>query len=495
MANILTGDQDDNFLYGTWQDDILRGLDGNDFLMGAGGNDTLEGGKGNDRLENLGGNNTYLFGRGDGQDEILAWDPILTKHNTIRFGEGIAPGDIVLERLNDSLVLRVAGTTDSITVINYFINDWNGSRPYAIEEVRFFDGASWDSLAILSKVNPPIALDDDANFFGGGSVDGKGGNDQLYGSWNDDVMRGGDGNDKLRSMDGDDFLTGGAGDDLLDGGRGVNTMLFAQGWGHDTIILIDMDVPAGTIIEIAGALPGTLLLSRSDDGAGNDLIISAKGASDTITVAGYFDQNYASAASTLRISYADGSVWNYDQIQQATWPMPPVFEQIGTEGNDWLQYDWGNSHLVGAGGDDQIYGGQGADALDGGEGMDNLVGSYGDDLLDGGAGDDTLQGDQGNDVLLGGDGDDQLRGGDGDDILDAGAGNANLDGGDGNNLILFGRSAGEYRLLPSWNGINTIVLASDVRPEDIRVTSYNPWEVSVEIKGSMARILMPLVSD
>lgn len=494
MANIITGDQDDNHLYGTWEDDFLRGLGGDDFLMGMGGNDTFEGGKGNDRLEDNGGNSTYLFGRGDGQDTILSHDYNPGKHNTIRFGEGIAPSDIVVERVNDDLVLRILGSTDSITVQFYFSNAGGANHVFKIEEIRFFDGASWDQRAIATMINPVIALDDGDNFFGGGSVDGKGGNDMLVGSSNADVMLGGDGNDRLHGNDGDDYLVGGAGDDYLDGGWGKNTFLFDQGWGHDTIVM--MNSPSATNIEIAGTLPGMLEFGRSGDGQGNDLIITAKGAPDTITVAGFFDANNEYAAQSVRITFADHSVWDYEQIRQAFWSQPPVVKQTGTEGSDNL-YPSGyeRSDIDGAGGDDHIAGGYYDDKLDGGEGRDTLLGFDGNDLLIGGAGDDELRGDRGNDILLGGDGYDMLYGGDGDDVLDAGAGDARIDGGMGSNFILFGRNAGEYRIDPSWDGVNTIVLGSDVRPEDIVVSRFSSWEMSITIKGAMARLVLPMMPD
>ncbi|MES2017800.1 MAG: putative Ig domain-containing protein [Pseudomonadota bacterium] len=508
MINIITGDDNDNYLYGGYEDDTLRGLGGDDMLMGAQGNDTLDGGTGNDRLAGMEGNNTYLFGRGDGQDVIMSWDSSVSKHNMIRFGEGIAPDDIIVERVNDSLVLRIAGTSDSITIDNYYAHGWGGpgqaDYPFAIEEVRFSDGASWDQAAIVAKFNPIRTLDSGDNiYFGGGgdgsgSVDGKEGNDILFGFWHDDVLRGGAGNDELHGIDGDDFLNGGSGDDLLDGGYGSNTYQFSRGAGHDTLMLSGMngwEKPNATIIAFADALPGTLQLTHSGNGSGLDLIISAKGTDDSITVIGYFDPNNQAVADTVRISFADHSVWNHDRIQQATMMMPPGVELTGTDGNDMLTGTWSNDRIDGGAGDDNLDGYYGDDVVLGGAGNDNVRGSEGDDLLDGGAGDDVLEGGYGNDVLEGGDGYDTLIGGEGDDILDAGAGDAVLDGGTGNNLILFGRDAGDYFMAPMPNGLNTIVLAADLRPEDIKVTKLSDWEISVSIKGSASQIRMQLMPD
>ncbi|MDQ1901337.1 CAP domain-containing protein [Paracoccus sp. WLY502] len=65
--------------------------------------------------------------------------------------------------------------------------------------------------------------------FGGDGLDllsGQAGNDWLTGGAQNDTLSGGDGNDTL---------TGGAGNDLLNGGAGIDSFVFAQGGGTDTI--------------------------------------------------------------------------------------------------------------------------------------------------------------------------------------------------------------------------------------------------------------------
>ncbi|WP_434802843.1 calcium-binding protein, partial [Paracidovorax cattleyae] len=85
-ADIYLGDQTANIFAGGAGDDLMRGGAGDDQLQGGQGNDTLkggegddqlrgdegddvlEGGAGNDYLHGGFGNNTFIFGRGDGQD-------------------------------------------------------------------------------------------------------------------------------------------------------------------------------------------------------------------------------------------------------------------------------------------------------------------------------------------------------------------------------------------------------------------------------------------
>jgi Ca2+-binding RTX toxin-like protein len=66
-------------------------------------------------------------------------------------------------------------------------------------------------------------------------MDGKGGDDVLFGNNGNDTLLGGLGNDQLDGGNGRDSLDGGANDDILTGGRGGDTFVFKPGFGHDTI--------------------------------------------------------------------------------------------------------------------------------------------------------------------------------------------------------------------------------------------------------------------
>lgn len=79
-ADTLTGAGGDDSLSGMNGNDTLRGGDGNDhlfggagndFLFGDAGNDYLSGGKGDDKLTGGAGADLFVFGRAEGNDEIL----------------------------------------------------------------------------------------------------------------------------------------------------------------------------------------------------------------------------------------------------------------------------------------------------------------------------------------------------------------------------------------------------------------------------------------
>lgn len=477
MPYIIRGDEQDNHLHGSSQDEILLGLGGNDVLFGGGGNDILAGGAGDDLLHGgYGeGHTIFLFGRGDGRDEIMTFDNAPDRHEMVRFGEGVSAQDILVERDGWGLRLSIAGTQDSLYIRDYFqINHTrtDAVRPMAIDEFRFFDGGTWDHAAILARLAPVAQLDDMDNVFMGGSADGKGGNDRLEGLGGDDVLIGGAGNDELFGHFGDDVLIGGIGNDRLHGGSGANVFQFGAGWGNDTIVLYG-ETSLVTVIELDTVLPGALVLTRSGE-PGLDLIISLKNSTDSITVEGYFNMGGGLSNEGVRIQFADRSVWLFDRIQQELMAPPPAPPMHGTEVGDQMHGSSSGELMYGYGGDDQLHG------------------NSGDDMLDGGIGNDYLDSGNGNDLLDGGQGDDYLDGGIGDDTLDGGAGNDSLNGGEGNNLILFGRDSGMDRIMAYPDSNDTILFDADVRPEDVAVELKYEHEMIITIRGTNAQLIVPI---
>lgn len=66
-------------------------------------------------------------------------------------------------------------------------------------------------------------------------LDGGRGSDQLYGDAGNDDLDGGAGNDRLDGGTGDDKIEGGRGNDILTGGAGADRFEFERGDGRDII--------------------------------------------------------------------------------------------------------------------------------------------------------------------------------------------------------------------------------------------------------------------
>ncbi|GAB58547.1 hypothetical protein RNAN_1520 [Rheinheimera nanhaiensis E407-8] len=403
----IHGNADNNHLHGFATDDVLYGHAGDDSLYGNAGDDVLDGGAGNDYLYGGAGNDTYLFGRGDGEDTIYNYDTVdelnPDSHDRLVFKNGVALEDVRYYRSGSDLVFSITGTTDTVTVSNWFSSNGN----YKLQAVQFADGRQFDLAQVEIDVRT-ITGDDNDN--------------SLYGFETDDILDGGAGNDSLYGGDGQDVLIGGAGNDQLNGGAGSDEYHFSRGWGQDIIYNHDTSInKTDAIVFGQGITPADILITRS----GTDLILTLNDSTDRIAVSSYFQNDGASDYKLEEIRFADGTVWNIEQIK--------AIAMQGTEGNDTL------------------YGYATDDVLQGGAGDDMLYGQDGDDELQGGAGNDELHGGKGKDLLFGGDGNDRLYGGDSDDVLNGGAGNDWLEGGSGVDTYVFQQGSGDDIVFDPWD--------------------------------------------
>jgi Ca2+-binding RTX toxin-like protein len=89
----------------------LIGNSGANVLTGGGGNDTLAGGLGND---------TYRVNRGEGLDTISENDGTVGNGDLLLYGATINPFDLVLSRQVNHLRLAIHGSTDAVTIQNWY---------------------------------------------------------------------------------------------------------------------------------------------------------------------------------------------------------------------------------------------------------------------------------------------------------------------------------------------------------------------------------------
>ena len=377
------GNDSGNSLVGTGGANRLYGFGGDDSLTGGGGADYLAGGDGSD---------TYVFDRGDGQDEIdnSHSDPGST--DRLVLGDGIAASGIkVTQDGAGDLILTLTGTSDSI-----LIDKALADPGFEIQQVVFADGTIWTAadlehqLLVTGDGDDTITGTPDAD-----TIHGQGGNDVIAGGLGDDVLSGDAGDDTLLGGDGADRLDGGTGNDRLDGGAGADRLTGGQ--GDDTYIVDnagDMvmenagegaDIVMAAVDDILSANVETLILTGSAvAGTGNSLDNSLTGTDgDNILDGGQ-------GADSLTGGLGDDSYY-VDNIGDS------VVENAGG-GTDTvvatisygLGLDVENLTLTGA-----------ANLNATGNGLANiLTGNDGNNLLDGGAGADTLKGGLGNDTYI-----------------------------------------------------------------------------------------------
>jgi Ca2+-binding RTX toxin-like protein len=316
----LDGGDGNDLLDGGAQDDALFGGAGDDILIGGAGNDSLDGGSGND---------TYMFGRGAGQDTISDYDAAAGNVDIVRLGAGISAADVKITRDVDNLYISINGTTDKLTLANWFAGEAN-----RIEQLVFADGVTWDVSEHAALLSIPTE-----------------GDDFLVGTAGDDFIEAFGGNDTLAGLAGNDYLQGGSGND---------TYLFGRGAGQDYVY--EYDTAAGNIdtIKVAADVnPADVKVTRDAD----NLYLSIKGTTDKITVLDWFASD---AGKVERVEFADGTVWDV--------------AALATKAADsTLTADGGSSTILGTPGNDTMVGNALNNLLDGGVGGDTMIGGAGDD--------------------------------------------------------------------------------------------------------------------
>ena len=484
-------------IYGVNGNDILNGEEGNDILNGDAGDDILDGGVGNDTLLGGSGNDIYIFKKGYGQDIIDNYyyhnDEKNADYDVLEM-QGLKYSECELFMDGNDLIIKVKGTSDSVTIKNCFESEY-----YRIDNIKFIDKTmSYDNIVeffkttgttisgtsgddritsnILSWAKATIGgREGDDEIYGSAgneTIYGGVGNDTIYGGSGNDILKGQKGNDILNGDAGDDILEGGAGNDTLSGGEGNDKYIFKKGYGQDIINNYYNHGKAENadydVLEMQGLKYSECELFMD----GNDLIIKVKGTSDSVTIKNCFESEYYRIDN---IKFIDKTM-SYDNIVE-------FFKTTGTT-------------ISGTSGDDRITSNilSWAKATIGGrEGNDEIYGSDGNETIYGGAGNDTIYGRSGNDILKGQEGNDILNGDEGNDILDGGAGNDTLSGGAGNDRYIFKKGYGQdiidnyYYHGDSQNADNDTLDMSELKQSQVDLDKVGN-DLVVSIKGTEDKV-------
>ncbi|MBD1998808.1 calcium-binding protein [Leptolyngbya sp. FACHB-541] len=186
----LSGEPENDTIYGLGGNDIIFGLGGDDIIYGDDGQDLISGGDGNDWIDAGSGSNQTIYG-GNGNDTILG-------DGSAKFMQGGAGDDL------------------------YYVNHQND---YVGEELN--EGVDVVRASIsytLTDYVEKLVLEGNAANGTGNAWD-----NELYGNAADNLLSGGDGNDVLRGGGGNDVLRGDNGDDHLIGESGSNQLLGGSG--------------------------------------------------------------------------------------------------------------------------------------------------------------------------------------------------------------------------------------------------------------------------
>ena len=496
--------------------DHTVGTAGNDLLFDLSYSDRVYApGAGDDVILSGPNDTTFVFEPGFGNVLILDQDG---RFDTIEFTDAaVTAAELSFERNGFDVTIRIAGEAGSITVQDQLLPNAYLYDNRAVDLIRFADGSTIDSEAIVALLSA--------------------------------------------STDGDDWIAagvrdGGAGNDLLVGNDEAQSYVFAAGYGHDAIKDFgwdeEEDYPWGRqedVVTLVGLNQADVAFSLAPDDP-HSILLTIVATGETLRIDrtpydGNAPQDDYRHYMIERFDFADGTSLTGLEVRQqlldalAT-PGDDVFEGLGIEtvadggaGNDLIGISGGGAVVLTAGGGQDVvwFSGQserlnivvrGADPAslivrpvneaagivgehirfelpDGssltvlhgrssGGGGETLMavegarrGSIGDILFDDGTTifyDGQLAGlvpgrtigTAGNDGLVGGTEEDGWT--PADDLFDPGAGDDLIDGKGGDDRIVFGRGSGADEVLPDWKGnagTYTVAMLPGITPEDLRL--------------------------
>ena len=315
----LTGNSENNSLYGLGGEDTLRGGDGNDYLVGGADPDSLEGGDGWDTVSYYGSNEgvtvSLVAGTtprgGDAADDALSgFEAVygsesggdrLTgnsgNNHLVGYGgvdtiDGGRGNDVLSGGAEGDSLVGGAGR-DEVTYwgsdagVTVTLPEDGVTKTIARSESR--GHAAGDKLSGFEDLTGSYRYDD--------SLTGNSGSNELLGLGGEDTLRGEGGSDTLEGGAGGDVLHGGIGSDVIKGGPQEDE-LHGDG-GKD-----DLYGGAGSD-ELSGGDED----DRLDGGPGADKLNGGPGA-DTFVFAAAADSPDRASADTI-----DGFAQGEDMIE------------------------------------------------------------------------------------------------------------------------------------------------------------------------------------
>jgi Ca2+-binding RTX toxin-like protein len=307
--------------------DRLDGGDGNDVLAGGEGDDVLSGSAGDDVLEGGAGADTLDGGASTPYDPAAATGAGGRRGDEVRYSTSIAGATIDLASTaaqsggdaQGDIIRNVENLTGSAHA-DTLRGDSEANRLRGLAGDDQIEGRDGDDVLIGGSGNDGLqgdagednvsGGDGDDRLLGGSGRDllagdsgndhlsGDEGDDTLSGDSGDDQLQGGLGNDSLVAGEGADLLLGGEGNDMLageagnddlQGGAGDDGYFFKAGFGND--VITDAQCKNEILMDSSIAHDRLWLEQK-----GEDLLITVRGSSDTLTVKSFFG---ASAPSTV----------------------------------------------------------------------------------------------------------------------------------------------------------------------------------------------------
>ena len=209
----------------------------------------------------------------------------------------------------------------------------------------------------------------------------------FYGTSNNEIL---EGEGKLYERDtggaiepsDNDTLSGGGGSDIIDGKDGDDKLYGGNSYGKNKYYEIPVTGPLAYYLNKHASADSDTSTDYLIGGMGKDYLDGGKG-----------DDYLYGGVATI----ANGQVTPYNESEDTDTSRDTL---IGGEGNDVMYGGKGDDWLIGGQGNDVMYGGEDDDFLFGGLDNDVMYGGEGNDVFWGGEGNDIMYGGTGNDTYF-----------------------------------------------------------------------------------------------
>jgi Ca2+-binding RTX toxin-like protein len=332
-------------ILGTSGDDTLIGTTVAETLSGKGGNDTLVAGSGNTLMAGGAGSDTYVVDTDSGPVTIDdAHDQVgsSSDRNVLRFGEGIAPADVIVTQSADGRNINITDPTSGqkVAIVNQLST---GSQFDQIALVQFSDGTVWSQEDLLERAVATMVS-------AGATV--------VYGDNHDNTIVAGDGDRTIFTGQGADHVIAGAGNQTINqvSGNGIveissGAFNYVVSGSHQATVMLH------------GINPANIVVSQAN--AGEDLVLRSTINGEVITLAAQLEDRFQIVSQVV---FDDGTIWTSEDLTARS--------IVGAEA---LQaptiYGDANANEIAGGSTDQtLIGGLGNDTLIAGTGNDILIG-------------------------------------------------------------------------------------------------------------------------
>ncbi len=493
------GDTISNFenVIGSDYADTLDGNTEDNYIIGGEGNDILNAGTGND---------TYIFDRGDGQDQIHDFSgAVYGGLDVLQLGAGIIADDLAFELVGDDLYIGFRSESDSGTTASQLadhvkILDWTDAKN-SIEYILFEDGSYFKIEDIVTFAGGTTG--DDTLDYGSATtnhqVTGFDGDDDITTGSGEDVLLGGDGDDTLDGGTGEDVLIGGDGDDYYHVDAAEDYVIEADYEGIDTVeTTVSYALDDGAFVENLVLASGAGNIDGTGDDYANSLtgnegnnVLTGGGGADTLDGgAGTDTASYAASEEGVSVDLGAGTGSAGDAAGDS---LSNIENVTGSDFADILTGDASANVLKGGLEDDTLMGGAGADSLQGDGGSDTASYSSSAAAVDIDLQTGTVSGgDAAGDVLTGienvtgSDHADTLDGDTGANVLTGGAGNDILNASGGNDTYYFNTGDGQDEINDFYEGqvwVDTSGMQQDSAGDWVWVSSGH--YVTQEVDGGL----------